>query len=78
MPRRYTAREVVRVLFYLGWRVSRQESSHIMLTKQGQAGVVVVPEHLRSTPLDPKTVSSILRQARLTRHEFETSASEVL
>ena len=77
MPRRYTAREVVRVLRRLGWVVDRQHGSHLVLLKAGYRGHVTVPDH-GSAVIIQKTFNSILKQAALTRQDFDTIAEEVL
>ena len=77
MPRRYTAREVVRVLRRLGWVVDRQHGSHLVLLRAGYRGHVSVPDH-GSAVIIQKTFNSILRQAALTRQGFEAMAEEVL
>jgi predicted RNA binding protein YcfA (HicA-like mRNA interferase family) len=77
MPRRYTGPEIIRVLRHLGWVVRRQHSSHVVLIKPGSRGHVTVPDH-GSKEIIQKTFNSMLRQAALTRHEFEDVAREVL
>lgn len=39
--------EVVKVFERLGWRVSRQRGSHIIMTKPGQIATLSVPDHDR-------------------------------
>ncbi len=77
MPRRYTAREVVRVLMRAGWVVDRQHGSHLVMLKAGYPGHVTVPDH-GSAVIIQKTFNSILKQAALTRQRFEAMAEEVL
>ena len=76
MPQRYRPQEVVRVLEYLGWKLDRQRGSHAILNKAGQPGVVAVPLSRREVPVG--TFSEILREAGLTRREFDAAAREVL
>ncbi len=76
MPRQYSAREVIRVLERLGWTVTRQTGSHVIMTMEGQPGLVTVP--LSRRELDRGTFANILRQARMSRPEFVSTADEVL
>jgi predicted RNA binding protein YcfA (HicA-like mRNA interferase family) len=76
MPRRYRPEEVEKVLEYLGWELSRQRGSHRQFIRPGQRGLVTVPASSRA--LDQGTLGNIVRQAGLTRREFETIATEVL
>jgi predicted RNA binding protein YcfA (HicA-like mRNA interferase family) len=65
LPRDISGPEVVKALRRLGFEVTRQEGSHIRMTKGGCH--VTVPNH-RS--LLPKTLQSVLKQANITREEF--------
>jgi predicted RNA binding protein YcfA (HicA-like mRNA interferase family) len=65
LPRDISGSEVVKALRRLGFEVTRQEGSHIRLTKGGCH--VTVPNH---KALLPKTLQSILKQANITREEF--------
>jgi predicted RNA binding protein YcfA (HicA-like mRNA interferase family) len=76
MPRRYRPREVIRVLDEMGWRATRQTGSHVIMTMGGRPGLVTVPQSRRE--LDRGTLGNILRQARMTRREFDQIAEEVL
>jgi predicted RNA binding protein YcfA (HicA-like mRNA interferase family) len=60
LPRDVSGGDAVRALRRLGFTVTRQDGSHIRLTK-------TVPNHRF---LVPKTVQSILRQASVTLEEF--------
>ena len=40
-----SGREVVRVLVSMGWSVTRQRGSHIILTKLGEPATLSVPDH---------------------------------
>ena len=37
--------EVVRVFESFGWSVARQKSSHINMTKEGEASTLSIPNH---------------------------------
>ena len=63
-----TSRQVRRVLAKAGWRVDRQQGSHVMLVRRDGTGLVVVPDH--HGDLRPGTVRAILKQAGLTPDEF--------
>ncbi|MBA3414331.1 MAG: type II toxin-antitoxin system HicA family toxin [Chloroflexia bacterium] len=63
-----TSRQVRRVLAKAGWRVDRQQGSHVMLVRGDGTGLVVVPDH--PGDLRPGTVRAILKQAGLTPDEF--------
>jgi predicted RNA binding protein YcfA (HicA-like mRNA interferase family) len=69
MPRRYRPREVIRVLERLGWRVVRQRGSHVRLRLPGGRNPVTVPVSQRELRND--VFQSILKQAGLTREQFE-------
>ena len=61
LPRDLSGREVVKALERLGFRVEKQEGSHIRLF--GAGGLrVTVPAH---PTLLPKTLKSVLRQANI-------------
>ena len=76
MPRRFRPRESIRALESLGWRVARQRGSHVRLELPDGRNPVTVPVSRRE--LDPKTLSSILRQAGLQIREFLNAAEETL
>ncbi|MGC8493551.1 MAG: type II toxin-antitoxin system HicA family toxin [Syntrophobacteraceae bacterium] len=59
--------EAVRKLRKAGWIVSRQKSSHVMMTKPGYPWTLSVPQH---DELGPGLVRKLLRQAGLTVQEF--------
>jgi predicted RNA binding protein YcfA (HicA-like mRNA interferase family) len=65
LPRDISGSEVVKALRRLGFEVTRQEGSHIRMSKGGCH--VTVPNH---KALLPKTLQSILKQANITREEF--------
>ena len=65
LPRDVSGPEAVKALRRLGFMVTRQDGSHIRLSKGGLH--VTVPNH---RTLLPKTLQSILRQANITVEEF--------
>ena len=76
MPSRYSPQETIRVREHLGWTISRQRGSYVIMTREGQLGLVAVPGSVRQVPIG--TFGNILRQAGITRRLFETAAEEVL
>lgn len=65
LPRDVSGKDAVKALRRLGFEVTRQEGSHIRMTK-GQVRVTV-PNHRE---LLPKTLQSLLRQAGIGLDEF--------
>jgi predicted RNA binding protein YcfA (HicA-like mRNA interferase family) len=65
LPRDVSGPEAVRALRRLGFTVTRQDGSHIRMSKAERH--VTVPNH---RTLVPKTLRSILRQAGITLEEF--------
>jgi predicted RNA binding protein YcfA (HicA-like mRNA interferase family) len=65
-----SARKVIRALRKAGFVVVAQRGSHIRLNgeRDGRVHVVIVPNH---ADIAPGTLVSILRQAGLTREEFD-------
>jgi predicted RNA binding protein YcfA (HicA-like mRNA interferase family) len=59
--------EVVRVFESFGWSVSRQKSSHIIMTKEGEAATLSIPNHKE---VAKGTLRSLIRAANLTVDEF--------
>ncbi len=76
MPKRYRSREVIRVLRSQGWQTLRTRGSHVRLAKPDGRNPVTVP--VVKQEVDPKTFASILKQAGVSRWEFEAVAEEVL
>ena len=70
MPKLQSARQVIRALQRAGFDVVSQRGSHIKLKKRTDEGelVVIVPDYRE---LAEGTLTSILRQARLSREELE-------
>ena len=60
-------REIVMTLRKLGWVVSRQRVSHIILTKQGHLATLSVPNH---TEVARGTLRSLIAKAGVTVDEF--------
>ena len=59
--------EVVRIFEAFGWRVARQRSSHIVMTKEGEMATLSVPDHKE---VAKGTLRSLIRSAGLTVDEF--------
>jgi predicted RNA binding protein YcfA (HicA-like mRNA interferase family) len=51
----------------LGWQVTRQKGSHIILTKAGHIATLSVPDHKE---VAKGTLRSLIRSAGLTVSEF--------
>jgi predicted RNA binding protein YcfA (HicA-like mRNA interferase family) len=62
-----SGREVLKAFESLGWNVSRQSSSHIIMTKQGETVTLSVPDHKE---VAKGTLRSLIRAANLTVDEF--------
>jgi len=62
-----SGKEVVRIFESLGWEVSRQRGSHIIMTKPGEIVTLSVPNH---RPVARGTLRSLIRSANLTVEEF--------
>ena len=62
-----SGREAVRAFERVGWRVSRREGSHIILTKPGIPVVLSVPDHRE---VQRGTLRSLIRGAGLSVEEF--------
>jgi predicted RNA binding protein YcfA (HicA-like mRNA interferase family) len=60
-------REVVKTFESLGWKVARQSSSHIIMTKEGEMVTLSVPDHKE---VAKGTLRSLIRAANLTVDEF--------
>lgn len=71
MPKRYSAKEILSALQKAGFSVASQKGSHIKLTKNVNDKVytVIVPYHKE---VAIGTFGSILRQAGMTRDEFNS------
>ena len=62
-----SGQEVVRVFSSLGWSVSRQRGSHIIMTKEGEIATLSIPNHKE---VARGTLRSLIRDANLTTDEF--------
>jgi predicted RNA binding protein YcfA (HicA-like mRNA interferase family) len=62
-----SGREVVKAFESLGWKVARQSSSHIIMTKEGEIVTLSVPDHKE---VARGTLRSLIRAANLTVDEF--------
>jgi predicted RNA binding protein YcfA (HicA-like mRNA interferase family) len=64
-----TARQVIRVLEGQGWKLDHTRGSHYYYRHPAKPGMVSIPCH-KGTSLKPKTLSSILDGAGISREEF--------
>jgi len=62
-----SGREIVKIFESLGWEVSRQRGSHIIMTKAGEIVTLSVPNHKE---VARGTLRSLIRSANLTVEEF--------
>lgn len=63
-------KELLRILQKAGWEIIRQKGSHIQLKHPNKTGFrVTVPYH--NEDLAPGTINSIIKQAGITKTEFE-------
>jgi len=62
-----SGKETVKAFENLGWEVSRQSGSHIVLTKDGEMASLSVPNHKE---VAKGTLRSLIRAANLTIDEF--------
>ncbi len=60
-------RDVVKTFEKLGWEVTRQRGSHIILTKQGHIATLSVPNHRE---VARGTLRSLIARAGVTLDEF--------
>ncbi len=70
MPKRYSARELIKILKKLGFSKVSQRGSHIKMKGliDGQIRTVIIPNHKQ---IATGTLSSILRQANLSKLDLE-------
>ena len=61
------SRTVVKAFESFGWQVARQESSHIIMVREGEVASLSVPCH---NPVAKGTFRSLIRSAGLTLEEF--------
>lgn len=62
-----SGRDAVRAFERAGWKVSRREGSHIILTKAGMTITLSIPDHRE---IRRGTLRSLIRKAGLTIEEF--------
>ncbi|HEV2294878.1 MAG TPA: type II toxin-antitoxin system HicA family toxin [Tepidisphaeraceae bacterium] len=62
-----SGREAARIFGVFGWQVVRQASSHLILTKPGEAVTLSVPDH---DEVAKGTLRSLIRSAHLTVDDF--------
>ena len=62
-----SGREAIRAFERAGWKVSRKEASHIILTKVGVPVTLSVPDHRE---VRRGTLRSLIRKADMTVEEF--------
>jgi predicted RNA binding protein YcfA (HicA-like mRNA interferase family) len=62
-----SVKDVVKTLQNLGWVVSRQSGSHIIMTKDGEVATLSIPNHRE---VAKGTLRSLIRSANLTVDEF--------
>jgi predicted RNA binding protein YcfA (HicA-like mRNA interferase family) len=62
-----SGKEVVKIFESIGWEVSRQRGSHIIMTKEGEIVTLSVPSHRE---VARGTLRSLIRSAKLTVEEF--------
>ncbi len=62
-----SGRDVIKAFKSFGWEISRQSSSHIVLTKPGNIVTLSIPDHKE---VAKGTLRSLIRAANLTVDEF--------
>lgn len=62
-----SGKEIVKIFESLGWKVSRQRGSHIIMIKQSEIVTLSVPNHRE---VARGTLRSLIRSANLTVEEF--------
>jgi predicted RNA binding protein YcfA (HicA-like mRNA interferase family) len=62
-----SGRDTVRAFELLGWQVTRQRGSHIILTKAGYNATLSVPDHKE---VAKGTLRSLIRSSGLSVSEF--------
>jgi predicted RNA binding protein YcfA (HicA-like mRNA interferase family) len=64
---RISGAEAVRAFSAAGWTVVRQKGSHVVMVKEGQRDLLVVPMH---SELDRGTLRALIRISGLSVEEF--------
>lgn len=62
-----THRDVVATFERMGWRVARQQGSHIVMTKEGHTATLSIPAH---TEVARGTLRGLIRAADISVSEF--------
>ena len=62
-----SGKKTVRVFERAGWKISRREGSHIIMTKAGMPVTLSVPDHQE---VRRGTLRSLIRKAGMTAEEF--------
>jgi len=65
-------REVVKAFGKLGWDVTRQKGSHIILTKEGHIATLSIPDH---PEVARGTLRALIARAGLTIEDFLAALS---
>ena len=70
MPKRYSAKELIKILKKLGFSKISQRGSHLKMRGiiDGKLQTVIIPMHKE---ISVGTLSSILRQANLTKQDLQ-------
>ena len=70
MPKLYSARQIIKALQRIGFKIISQKGSHIKLngTFDGKTYIAIVPNHKE---VAMGTLQSILKQAGITKEELE-------
>ena len=70
MPKRYTSKQLLKALHRLRFSKVSQKGSHLKMRgiRDGKLQTVIIPLH---SEIAVGTLSSILRQANITRQELE-------
>jgi len=70
MPKRYSGKEIIKRLKRLGFIKISQKGSHVKMRGliEGRIQTVIIPDHKQ---VAVGTFSSILRQANMSKQEFE-------
>jgi predicted RNA binding protein YcfA (HicA-like mRNA interferase family) len=64
MPKRYSSAELIKMVEADGWTLDRINGSHRHFHYAAKKGIVTIPHPVKD--MDPKTASSLKRQAGLT------------
>ena len=63
----FSGLEIVKKFQRIGWIVSRQKGSHVIMVKEGYQYTLSIPQHKE---LGPGLLRKLLRQANITEKEF--------